>query len=42
MEVSEEHEHGEACFVTETVLSCGQEEAEGHAHGEDCFAARQG
>lgn len=33
------HEHGEACYVSETVLICGEEEAEGHQHGEACVDA---
>lgn len=33
------HEHGEACYVSETVVICGQEETEGHQHGEACADA---
>ncbi|MCI8744631.1 MAG: LPXTG cell wall anchor domain-containing protein [Lachnospiraceae bacterium] len=35
-EAAEAHTHGEACYVTETSLSCGQEEG-GHIHDDTCY-----
>ena len=31
------HEHTDACWAEEEILTCGQEETDGHRHGEACY-----